>query len=128
VRPGGWIHGSPDWKRIRIRIHRDLSRICSVCCNCRTPLFIISMTCKISIFLPQFDRRVDKGRCSGWTSQGQECLLNQDGLYYCWEDPPVHEWTHASVKFGSIDSHSPMRGHMGHPEASQGDLENQPIL
>jgi hypothetical protein len=33
-----------------------------------------------------------------------------------------------SVKFGSIDSHSPMRGHMGHPEASQGDLENQPVL
>jgi hypothetical protein len=32
------------------------------------------------------------------------------------------------VKFGSINSHSPMRGHMGHPEASQGDLENQPIL
>jgi hypothetical protein len=32
------------------------------------------------------------------------------------------------VKFGSIDSHSPMRGHMGHPEASQGDLENQPVL
>jgi len=21
-----------------------------------------------------------------------------------------------------------MRGHMGHPEASQGDLENQPVL
>jgi hypothetical protein len=34
----------------------------------------------------------------------------------------------ASVKFGNIDSHSPMRGHMGHPEASQGDLENQPVL
>jgi hypothetical protein len=33
-----------------------------------------------------------------------------------------------SVKFGSIDSHSPMRGHMGHLEASQGDLENQPVL
>jgi hypothetical protein len=33
-----------------------------------------------------------------------------------------------SVKFGSIDNHSPMRGHMGHPEASQGDLENQPVL
>jgi hypothetical protein len=32
------------------------------------------------------------------------------------------------VKFGSIDSHSPMRGHVGHPEASQGDLENQPVL
>jgi hypothetical protein len=32
------------------------------------------------------------------------------------------------VKFGNINSHSPMRGHMGHPEASQGDLENQPIL
>jgi hypothetical protein len=32
------------------------------------------------------------------------------------------------VKFGSIDSDSPIRGHMGHPEASQGDLENQPIL
>ena len=32
------------------------------------------------------------------------------------------------VKFGSIGSHSPMRGHVGHPEASQGDLENQPIL
>jgi hypothetical protein len=32
------------------------------------------------------------------------------------------------VKFGSIDSHSPMRGHMGHPEASQLDLENQPVL
>jgi len=32
------------------------------------------------------------------------------------------------VKFGSIDSHSPMRGHMGHPEASQGDLENQSVL
>jgi hypothetical protein len=32
------------------------------------------------------------------------------------------------VKFDSIDSHSSMRGHMGHPEASQGDLENQPIL
>jgi hypothetical protein len=32
------------------------------------------------------------------------------------------------VKFGSIDSHSPMRGHMGHSEASQGDLENQPVL
>jgi hypothetical protein len=27
-----------------------------------------------------------------------------------------------TVKFGSIDSHSPMRGHMGDPEASQGDL------
>jgi hypothetical protein len=41
-------------------------------------------------------------------------------------------WTLCSlpcfVKFGSIDSHSPMRGHMGHPEASQGDLENQPVL
>jgi hypothetical protein len=35
---------------------------------------------------------------------------------------------HIRVKFGSIDSHSPMRGHMGHPEASQGDLENQPVL
>jgi hypothetical protein len=23
-----------------------------------------------------------------------------------------------TIKFGSIDSHSPMRGHMGHPEAS----------
>jgi hypothetical protein len=34
----------------------------------------------------------------------------------------------SSVKFGSIDNHSPMRGHMGHPEASQGDLENQPVL
>jgi hypothetical protein len=34
----------------------------------------------------------------------------------------------ACVKFGSIDSHSPMRGHMGHPEASQGDLENQLVL
>jgi hypothetical protein len=33
-----------------------------------------------------------------------------------------------NVKFGSIDSHSPMRGHMGHPEASQVDLENQPVL
>jgi hypothetical protein len=33
-----------------------------------------------------------------------------------------------SVKFCSIDSHSPMRGHMGHPKASQGDLENQPVL
>jgi hypothetical protein len=33
-----------------------------------------------------------------------------------------------SVKFGSIDNHSPMRGHMGHLEASQGDLENQPDL
>jgi hypothetical protein len=33
-----------------------------------------------------------------------------------------------NVKFGSIDSHSPIRGHMGHPEASQGDLENQPVL
>jgi hypothetical protein len=32
------------------------------------------------------------------------------------------------VKFGSVDNHSPMRGHMGHPEASQGDLENQPVL
>jgi hypothetical protein len=32
------------------------------------------------------------------------------------------------VKFGSIDSRSPMRGHMGHPEASQGYLENQPVL
>jgi hypothetical protein len=32
------------------------------------------------------------------------------------------------VKIGSIDSHSPMRGHMGHPDASQGDLENQPVL
>ena len=32
------------------------------------------------------------------------------------------------VKFGNIDNHSPMRGHMGHPEASQGDLENQPVL
>jgi hypothetical protein len=32
------------------------------------------------------------------------------------------------VKFDNIDSHSPMRGHMGHPEASQGDLENQPVL
>jgi hypothetical protein len=32
------------------------------------------------------------------------------------------------VKFGSIDSHSPMRGHMGHPEASQGDLENQSTI
>jgi hypothetical protein len=29
------------------------------------------------------------------------------------------------VKFGSIYNHSPMRGHMGHPEASQRDLENQ---
>jgi transposase InsO family protein len=34
----------------------------------------------------------------------------------------------SNVKFGSIDSHSPMRGHMGHPEASQGDLDNQPVL
>jgi hypothetical protein len=33
-----------------------------------------------------------------------------------------------NVKFGSIDSHSSMRGHMGHPEASQGDLENQLVL
>jgi hypothetical protein len=32
------------------------------------------------------------------------------------------------VKFGSINNNSPMRGHMGHPEASQGDLENQPVL
>jgi hypothetical protein len=32
------------------------------------------------------------------------------------------------VKFGSIGSHSPMRNHVGHPEASQGDLENQPVL
>jgi hypothetical protein len=32
------------------------------------------------------------------------------------------------VKLGSIDNHSPMRGHMGHPEASRGDLENQPVL
>jgi hypothetical protein len=32
------------------------------------------------------------------------------------------------VKFGSIDSHSPMRGHMGHLEASQGDLGNQLVL
>jgi hypothetical protein len=32
------------------------------------------------------------------------------------------------VKFGSINNHSPMRGHVGHPEASQGDLENQPVL
>jgi hypothetical protein len=32
------------------------------------------------------------------------------------------------VKFGSIDNHSPMRGHMGHPEASQGYLENQQVL
>jgi hypothetical protein len=39
---------------------------------------------------------------------------------------PMHSLT--LVKFGSIDSHSPMRGHMGHPEASQGDLENQPVL
>jgi hypothetical protein len=31
-------------------------------------------------------------------------------------------------KFGSIGSHSPMKGHVGHPKASQGDLENQPIL
>jgi hypothetical protein len=33
-----------------------------------------------------------------------------------------------SVKFGSIDSHSQMRGYIGQPEASQGDLENQPVL
>jgi hypothetical protein len=33
-----------------------------------------------------------------------------------------------SVKFNSIDSHSPMRGHMVHPKASEGDLENQPVL
>jgi hypothetical protein len=33
-----------------------------------------------------------------------------------------------SVKFGRIDNHSQMRGHMGQPEASQGDLENQPVL
>jgi hypothetical protein len=33
-----------------------------------------------------------------------------------------------TVKFGSIDNHSPMRGHVGHPEASQGDLENQLVL
>jgi hypothetical protein len=33
-----------------------------------------------------------------------------------------------SVKFGSIDSHSLIRGHMGHPEASEGDLENQLVL
>jgi hypothetical protein len=39
-----------------------------------------------------------------------------------------YTWTLPPVKFGSIDSHSPMRGHMGHPKASQGDLENQPIL
>jgi len=32
------------------------------------------------------------------------------------------------VKFGSIDNHYPMRGHMGHRGASQGDLENQPVL
>jgi hypothetical protein len=32
------------------------------------------------------------------------------------------------VKFGNIDSHSLMRGHMGYPEASQEDLENQPVL
>jgi hypothetical protein len=32
------------------------------------------------------------------------------------------------VKFGSIDNNSPMRGHVGHPEASQGDLENQLVL
>jgi hypothetical protein len=32
------------------------------------------------------------------------------------------------VKFGSIDSHSPIKGHMGDPEASQGDLENQSAL
>jgi hypothetical protein len=32
------------------------------------------------------------------------------------------------VKFGSIDSHSSMRGHMGHPKASQGYLENQLVL
>jgi hypothetical protein len=43
----------------------------------------------------------------------------------------LHKWpkpVQGVVKFGSIDSHSPMRGHMGHPEASQGDLENQPVL
>jgi hypothetical protein len=33
-----------------------------------------------------------------------------------------------SVKFGSIDSHSAMRGHMDHPKSSEGDLENQPFL
>jgi hypothetical protein len=33
-----------------------------------------------------------------------------------------------TVKFDSIDSHSPMRDHMGHPEASQGYLENQLVL
>jgi hypothetical protein len=33
-----------------------------------------------------------------------------------------------SVKFGSIENHSPMRGHVGHPQARQGDLENQSIL
>jgi hypothetical protein len=27
-----------------------------------------------------------------------------------------------SVKFGSINNHSPMRGNMGHLEASQGDF------
>jgi len=32
------------------------------------------------------------------------------------------------VKFDRIGSHSPMRGHVGHPEASQGDLEIQPVL
>jgi hypothetical protein len=37
-------------------------------------------------------------------------------------------FSQVTIKFGSIDNHSPMRGHMGHPEASQGDLENQPVL
>jgi hypothetical protein len=33
-----------------------------------------------------------------------------------------------SVKFGIIDNNYLMRGHMGHPEASQRDLENQLVL
>jgi hypothetical protein len=48
---------------------------------------------------------------------------------WCVEKGRTSEWQEVSaVKFGSIDSHSPMIGHMSHPEASQGDLENQPVL
>ena len=37
-----------------------------------------------------------------------------------WKGPyKVATYHGNNVKFGSIDNHSPMRGHMGHPEASQ---------
>jgi hypothetical protein len=63
--------------------------------------------------------RIESNRC-------QDFLSHDDAI----DNLKAHGWDVFLNKFKgyTIESHSTMRGHRGHLEASQGDLENQLVL